>query len=126
MYECTPIGTVHTPFETSVDAPRQGCLADIEGELVLEPRYTAGLEHLEVGDALDVVWFADQADRETLRINGGRKGVFSSRSQDRPNPICITRCEVLAIDENRLRLCGVDMLDSTPVLDLKVPLRAQC
>jgi tRNA-Thr(GGU) m(6)t(6)A37 methyltransferase TsaA len=126
MYECTPIGTVHTPFETPGDAPRQGSLADAEGELVLEPRYTAGLERLESGDGLDVIWFADQADRETLRIDGGRKGVFSSRSQDRPNPICITRCEVLAIDENRLGLRGVDMLDGTPVLDLKVPLRAQC
>jgi tRNA (Thr-GGU) A37 N-methylase len=64
-------------------------------------------------------------DREALRINGGGKGVFLLPIKDRPNPICLTWCKILAIDEFRLGLRGVDMLDGTPVLDLKVPLLAQ-
>lgn len=122
MYECTPIGTARTPLETHADAPRQGFLAEIEGEFVVKPQYVAGLAGLEPGRALDVVWFADRADRETLELDDGR-GVFCSRSQDRPNPICITRCEVVEITGNRVRVRGIDMLDGTPILDLKTSLR---
>lgn len=124
MLACTPIGIARTPFETQSDAPRQGLLADVVGEIVVAPEYERGLAGLEAGRDVDVVWYADRADRHVLEItNGSRRGVFASRSQDRPNPICITRCRLLDVDGRRLEVQGVDMLDGTPVLDLKAPLR---
>lgn len=125
MPDCTPIGTVETPFESPAEAPRQGHLTEAAGDIVLEPRYESGLTGLEAGHAIDVVWFAHVADREVLEVNRDEpRGVFTTRSQDRPNPICITRCEVLAVDGPRIRVEGVDMLNGTPVLDIKAPLRA--
>lgn len=121
MPTCDPIGTVHTPLETSDDAPRQGFLDDVAGTVVLEPDYAAGLDGYEAGDDVLVVWFADRADRTVLTLRDGR-GVFATRSPARPNPVCLTVCEVREVDGTRISVVGVDMLDGSPVLDLKRPL----
>lgn len=121
MPSCDPIGIIRTPIDTASEAPRQGELSNIPGEIVLDQRVTDGLQGLQTG-AIDVIWYADRADRETLLIDTGTRGVFASRSQDRPNPVCITRCDIVEMSGRRLRVDGVDMLDRTPVLDLKVPL----
>lgn len=118
-----PIGTVHGPLETRDAAPRQGAWADVTGRIELEPAYAAGLEGLAAGDRVDVVWYAHRADRSVLTVErDGRRGVFASRSNDRPNPICVTECEVTGVDGATLEMRGIDMLDGTPVLDLKVPM----
>ncbi|MFB6124892.1 MAG: tRNA (N6-threonylcarbamoyladenosine(37)-N6)-methyltransferase TrmO [Halanaeroarchaeum sp.] len=123
MIELEPIGTVHTPIETTEDAPRQGMLDDIEGTIELEAAYAAGLDGYEPGEEILVVWFADRADRSLLRVDKrGNRGVFRSRSPARPNPIVLTTVEIVAIEGPRLTVRGVDMLDGSPVLDLKVPL----
>lgn len=118
------MGTVRTPFRRRADAPRQGARGDAEGVVYLDPAHAAGLRGVEPGDALDVVWYADRADRSTLEVRGGERGVFASRSPDRPTPVCVTRCTVRAVEGARVRLHGVDMLDRSPVLDLKAPLAA--
>lgn len=125
--ECDPIGVVHTPFESRSEAPRQGMRAAARGDLELDDAYEAGLAGIEPGDDLEVFWYADRADRSVLTVTGHGeraqpRGVFASRSNDRPTPVCVTRCRVLAVDGTRLLLEGVDMLTGTPVLDLKPPL----
>ena len=122
MPTCDPIGTIHTPFETAEEAPRQGVSSEAEGRLSLDPGYAAGLRGVEVGGDLVVVWFADRADRDVLTLDGDGRGVFATRSPARPNPVCITTCEVISVDGHVVGLRGVDMLDGTPVLDLKRPL----
>ncbi len=123
MIDCSPIGSVETPFESLAEAPRQGHLTDAVGVIELEPRYEPGLSGMSSGHTVDVVWFAHVADREVLQVDrDGPRGVFTTRSQDRPNPICVTRCTVLAVDGPRIRVEGVDMLDGSPVIDLKAPL----
>lgn len=127
MIELAPIGRVRTPIATTDDAPRQGMNEAIEGTLELDAKYEPGLAGLETGDDILVVWFADQADRSLLQLDrgnerGGERGVFTSRSPVRPNPIVITTVEVLAIDGPTVSIRGVDMIDGSPVLDLKVPL----
>ena len=123
MIECSPIGTIETPFESPGEAPRQGHLSDAEGVIELEPRYEPGLIGMSPGHDVDVVWYAHVADREVLEVDrNGSRGVFTTRSQDRPTPICVTRCTVLGVDGPRIRVEGVDMLDGSPVLDLKAPL----
>ncbi|MFB6070764.1 MAG: tRNA (N6-threonylcarbamoyladenosine(37)-N6)-methyltransferase TrmO [Halanaeroarchaeum sp.] len=121
--ELEPIGRVHTPIETTDDAPRQGLLEDIEGTIELEPQYAEGLDGYEPGDEVVVIWFANEADRSLLRVDKrDDRGVFTSRSPARPNPICLTTVEIVSIDGPNLEVRGVDMLDGSPVLDLKVPL----
>jgi len=123
MIDLAPIGRVRSSIETTDDAPRQGLLEDIEGTIELESQYVEGLTGYEVGDEVLVVWFADDADRSLLRLDKREgRGVFNSRSPSRPNPICLTTVDILAIDDGTLRVSGVDMLDGSPVLDLKVPL----
>lgn len=124
MIELSPIGVAHTPIETTADAPRQGLLETIEGTIELDPEYEPGLMGYGPGDDLLVVWFADEADRSLLRVTKGgpERGVFHSRSPARPNPICLTVVEVVEVDGPRVRVRGVDMLDGSPVLDLKVPI----
>ncbi|WP_458190181.1 tRNA (N6-threonylcarbamoyladenosine(37)-N6)-methyltransferase TrmO [Haladaptatus sp. NG-WS-4] len=123
MIELEPIGTVHTPIQTTDDAPRQGTLDDIEGTIELDEEYAKGLDGYEPGDEVLIVWFADRASRSLLRVEKrGSRGVFKSRSPARPNPIALTAVEIVTIDGPRLTVRGVDMLDGSPVLDLKVPL----
>lgn len=135
MVAFEPIGVVRTPFETPDEAPRQGVEietgtgtgtgigTDATGEIVLDSTYAPGLDGLEPGDRVDVLWIADEADRSTLRLRGGDRGVFSTRSQHRPNPICVSPCTVLAVEPPRLTVRGVDARDGSPVLDLKPTLR---
>ena len=122
MPACDPIGTARTPFETSDDAPRQGFLDDTEGTIELEPAYARGLSGLAPDEDVLVVWFADRADRSVLTLDRDGRGVFATRSPARPNPICLTTCGVLSVGDASLEVRGVDMLDGSPVLDLKRPI----
>ncbi|GAB3669078.1 tRNA (N6-threonylcarbamoyladenosine(37)-N6)-methyltransferase TrmO [Halopiger thermotolerans] len=120
--ECEPIGVVRTPFETRAEAPRQGLETDREGEVVISPAYERALEGLAARERVDIVWHADRADRSTLRLRDGDRGVFATRAPQRPNPICVTTCSVLAVEPPQVTVSGVDMVDGSPVLDLKAPL----
>ena len=118
-----PIGSVRTPFDDHDEAPRQGIERDVEGRVELDPAYADGLAGLSPGDPLIGVWFADRANRSTLLLDRDPpRGVFTTRSQDRPNPICLTGTVVTHVDGRIVHVRGVDMLDGTPVLDLKPPL----
>jgi tRNA-Thr(GGU) m(6)t(6)A37 methyltransferase TsaA len=117
--QCEPIGTVHTPFETPSDAPSQGFRGDAEGVVQIDEAYVAGLSGFDAPSVV-VVWWADRADRSVLTLDRDpSRGVFTSRSPARPNPVCITECDVLAVTDRTLRVRGVDMVDGTPVVDLK-------
>ncbi|MFB6110110.1 MAG: SAM-dependent methyltransferase [Halodesulfurarchaeum sp.] len=113
-----PIGTVETPFQSLSEAPSQGFLDEFRGTISLRPRLSYAIDGLSEDELIDVVWYANGADRSLLRLND-RKGVFASRSQDRPNPISITRCRILSIEDNEIEIEGVDMIDGTPIVDIK-------
>ncbi|MGK3964928.1 tRNA (N6-threonylcarbamoyladenosine(37)-N6)-methyltransferase TrmO [Sorangium sp. So ce118] len=123
----TPIGVVRTPFPDRVSTPRQPhAAAGAEGTIELVPG--RGLEHalcdIEGWDYLWVVfWFhLNEGWRPKVlppRSAGKRRGVLSTRSPHRPNPIGLSVVKLLAVDGLCLRVSGVDMIDGTPVLDLK-------
>ncbi|MFB6103101.1 MAG: TrmO family methyltransferase [Haloplanus sp.] len=126
--ECDPIGTVYTPYETTSDAPRQGFHEDAEGVVDIDPPYHEGLSGFDA-DRVVVVWWADRTDRSVLTLDRDpARGVFTSRSPARPNPVCITECTVSSVDVDagRLHLGGVDMADRSPVIDLKATVDTQC
>lgn len=123
MIEIEPIGTVHTPFGETTEAPNQGYKADAQGVISLDPAFEAGLADFEVGDTVLVLWWAEAADEGILEVERAHgKGVFKTRSPARPNRICITPCEITGIEGADVEVRGVDMTDGTAIIDLKEPL----
>ena len=84
-----------------------------------------GLDGIEVGQTIVVLFWLDRASRDVLKVyprgdrSRGLRGVFATRSPVRPNPIAISHLEVLGVHDNRIEVRGLDILDGTPVIDIK-------
>ena len=123
--ELSPIGTVESPLTDPAMAPKQGHEGAPEAWLAIRPEVAAGLDGIRPGDQVIVLTWLDRADRDTLRVHprddpaNPERGVFSTRSADRPNPIGLHVVEVVEIDGTRVRVRNLEALDGTPVLDLK-------
>jgi tRNA-Thr(GGU) m(6)t(6)A37 methyltransferase TsaA len=128
--ELTPIGTVESALTDRASAPKQGSEGAPDAWLVFDPAFADALADVEPGDAAIVLTWLHQADRSVLRVHprddpaNPMRGVFSTRSGDRPNPIGLHPVEVLAVEENRIRVRGLEAIDGTPIVDLKPQLRA--
>jgi tRNA (adenine37-N6)-methyltransferase len=122
-----PIGYVRSSFATKVEAARQPSAAGgAAGRIELLPR--KNFEHaLRDLDGWEYIWVLFWFDRNKAwkpkvlppRSRSGRKGVFSTRSPHRPNPLGLSAVRLVRIDGLTVHVRGVDMLDGTPVLDLK-------
>lgn len=125
MFDVKPIGTVHSPLTDVRTAPKQGHEGAPDAWLVFSADVAAGLGDLRPGDHVIVLTWLDRARRDTLRVHPRddparpERGVFSTRSADRPNPIGLHPVEVLAVDGLRVLVGGLEAVDGTPVLDLK-------
>ncbi len=120
----TPIGIVHSPYTDTAQVPKgQGATHEAEGVLEVHPRFEAGLTDIEGFSHLYVIWVFDRAGAAELMRQPPTAdrphGVFSTRSPRRPNPIGLTVVQLLRRDGPRLHVRGVDMLDGTPMLDIK-------
>lgn len=123
----TPIGFVRTAHADKVDAPRQPrAAAGVPGRIELLPgrHFEHALEDLDGWEYLWVIfWFDRNASWRPKvlppRSRTGRKGVFSTRSPHRPNPLGLSVLRLQRIEGLTLHVCDVDMLDGTPVLDIK-------
>jgi tRNA-Thr(GGU) m(6)t(6)A37 methyltransferase TsaA len=120
------VGHVESPLTDPAEAPRQGDEGAPDAWLVFRPAVRDALADVRRGDDLLVLTWLDRADRRTLRVHPRGDparpltGVFSTRSQDRPNPIGLHRVRVLAVeDELRLHVAGLEAVDRTPILDVK-------
>jgi tRNA-Thr(GGU) m(6)t(6)A37 methyltransferase TsaA len=124
-YAIHPIGWVESPLVDPDAAPLQGDEGAPDAWLVLDPTVRPAARDLDVGGEVIVLTWLDRADRETLVVHPRGDpdrpalGVFSTRSQDRPNPIGLHRVQVLAIDDTRIRVRHLEALDRTPVVDIK-------
>jgi len=119
-----PIGVVHSPHNSRDDVPRGlGARHDTEGTFEIFPDFAAGLADIEGFSHLYVLWIFDRsAGYELVGRNptdGLEHGVFATRSPKRPNPLGLTVVELLGRDGATLRVRGVDMLDGSPIVDLK-------
>jgi tRNA-Thr(GGU) m(6)t(6)A37 methyltransferase TsaA len=119
-----PIGTVRSSYKSTAEIPK-GCGAqhDAEGVLEIRPELATGLQDIEGFSHLYVIWIFDRADGPALTAHPPSDdrphGVFATRSPQRPNPIGLTVVQLLGRDGTRLRVRGVDMLDGTPIVDIK-------
>ncbi len=119
-----PIGYVRSPYTQSSEIPKGlGAKHDAEGMLEILPEYAAGLADVEGFSHLFVIWAFDRSEGFSLEArppsDNRPHGVFATRSPRRPNPIGLTVVELLRRDGAKLHVRGVDMLDGTPILDLK-------
>jgi tRNA-Thr(GGU) m(6)t(6)A37 methyltransferase TsaA len=119
-----PIGYVRSPYQSTTDVPKGlGAQHTVEGELEILPEFEQGLLDIEGFSHLYVIWEFDRAEGYQLLAHPPSDdkphGVFATRSPQRPNPIGLTVVELLGRDGHRLRVRGLDMLDGTPILDIK-------
>jgi tRNA-Thr(GGU) m(6)t(6)A37 methyltransferase TsaA len=119
-----PIGIIHSPFHQRGDAPRQGRFSDLESEIEVFPDYIPALKLVDRGSHVIVLYWQDRSDRSVLQsktpFSKVPVGVFASRSPNRPNPIAFCVADLIAVDGGRLMVRGVDALDGSPLLDIKV------
>lgn len=120
----TSIATMRTPFSATAEIPKGlDARHDAEGIIEFDPSVAAGLQDVEGFSHLYVLWVFDKVDGYDLTAHPPSDdrphGVFATRSPRRPNPIGLTVVQLLRRDGTRLHVRGVDMLDGTPVLDVK-------
>ncbi len=124
MYTMRPVGFVRAPFKETAQIPKgRGAKHEAEGFIELEAEFEEGLLDIEGFSHLYVIWVFHKS--EGFELSGTPPtdtrphGVFATRSPRRPNPLGLTVVRLLGREGRRLRVAGLDMLDGTPVLDLK-------
>jgi tRNA-Thr(GGU) m(6)t(6)A37 methyltransferase TsaA len=123
--ELRPIGTVESPLTDRSQAPKQGHEGSPDAWIVFDDAVLEGLTDTRPGDRVIVLTWLDKGSREVLRTyprddrSQGERGVFSTRSPDRPNPIGLHEVEVLAVGGARVQVRDLEAIDGTPVLDVK-------
>jgi tRNA-Thr(GGU) m(6)t(6)A37 methyltransferase TsaA len=119
MLNLEPIGFVRNDVERSMD------FSDVISEIVIREDLVEGLYRIEDSKEIDVIFWFDRGHPVRMRLhpkgnpNNPLVGVFASRSPNRPNPIGVTRVQLIAIMGNILTVKGLDAFNGTPVLDIK-------
>jgi tRNA-Thr(GGU) m(6)t(6)A37 methyltransferase TsaA len=128
-YEVRPVGFVESQLSDPRKAPKQAREGGPQARLVFEPQFADALADLRPGDRVIVLTWLHLTDRSTLSVHprddpaNPLTGVFSTRSQDRPNPVGLHEVEVIAVDGLRVVVDQLEAVDGTPVIDLKPVLR---
>ncbi|MFH1722473.1 MAG: tRNA (N6-threonylcarbamoyladenosine(37)-N6)-methyltransferase TrmO [Candidatus Altiarchaeota archaeon] len=119
-----PIGVIHTPFKDNDRIPIQGGLAQkIKGQIEVFPEYALGLKDVEGFSHIILLYvFHKSKDYNLLAkpfLDDQLRGVFAIRTPHRPNPIGLTIVKLEWLEGNILHVSGMDMIDGTPLLDIK-------
>ena len=121
----TFIGIVRSPFKRIEDCPKQVGPSTPESQIKIMAPFLPGLSNLKLGEELHVLTWLHLADRSTLTCHPRgdesrpKRGVFSTRSPDRPNPIGLHRVTLTDVVDNILTVNALEVVDGTPVLDIK-------
>jgi len=124
MLSMQPIGYVRSPYTDTCEIPKGlGASHEAEGALEIRAEFEPGLTDIEGFSHLIVIWAFDRSEAFNLLAtppsDDRPHGVFATRSPRRPNPIGLTVVELLCREGPVLRVRGIDMLDETPILDIK-------
>jgi tRNA (adenine37-N6)-methyltransferase len=120
----TPIGIIHSPHRRAAGTPIQAALATgVQGTVEVFPEYAAGLRDVDGFERIWLVYWFDRAKPSQLVVtpylDTTPRGLFATRAPSRPNPIGLSPVRLLGIKGNILSVEGVDILDNTPLLDIK-------
>jgi len=117
------IGVARSPFHTMAETPRQPKVSDAEGTIEIDEAYADGLRDIEGFSHIWVLFHAHRADFHHLLVkpylDEKLRGVFACRAPRRPNPIGLSLLRLLGREGTVLRVGGIDLLDGTPILDIK-------
>ncbi|HEX5347974.1 MAG TPA: tRNA (N6-threonylcarbamoyladenosine(37)-N6)-methyltransferase TrmO [Pseudonocardiaceae bacterium] len=125
MYQVTPIGWVDSPLVDRDTAPKQGDEGSPDAWLVFNSDVSEGIRDLAVGTEIIVLTWLDRARRDVLAVHPRgdpqvpKRGVFSTRSPDRPNPIGLHRVRIISIVGTRVQVRDLEALHETPIVDVK-------
>ena len=126
MIQYSPIGVVHSPFREPTGTPIQSAAASavgVEAQVEIFPSFREGLRDLEGFSHLILLYHMHRIQPAGLLVKpflgNDRHGVFATRSPGRPNPIGFSVVRLLSVEDGELRITDVDILDQTPVLDIK-------
>jgi tRNA (adenine37-N6)-methyltransferase len=118
-----PIGVVHTDAD---QVPRHWTVSDVKGTLVIDEKYQKGLKDIKAGEQIVVIFHFHKSPGFTPDLlvqqpphRNEKRGVFSICSPRRPNPVGMSVLDVLCVEDNVIYVQGLDMIDGTPILDLK-------
>jgi tRNA-Thr(GGU) m(6)t(6)A37 methyltransferase TsaA len=120
-----PIGFIRSKLKLREQAPRQGFEGAPNALIEVLPPYGKALHRMQVGDEIIVITWLHRARRDVIEVHPRDDrsrpltGVFSTRSQDRPNPLGLHRVKVLQIDHRGLCVGPIEAIDGTPVVDIK-------
>ncbi|NVI92088.1 tRNA (N6-threonylcarbamoyladenosine(37)-N6)-methyltransferase TrmO [Actinomadura sp. BRA 177] len=124
-FALTPVGHVSSILTDRASAPKQGTEGAPEAWLVFEPAVFPALDGLRPGDRIFVLTWLHLSPRDVLSVHPRddpstpMRGVFATRSPDRPNPIGLHPVEILEVTGRRVRVRDLEALDGTPILDVK-------
>ena len=128
-YELRPVGHIESDLTNRAIAPKQGVEGGPDAWLVFEEESEPAMWELGVGERIHVITWLHLADRSVLRVlprddeSQPMRGVFDTRSQDRPNPLGLLTVTIVAVEENRVLVSDLEAVDGTPVIDVKPVLR---
>ncbi len=118
-----PIGIIHSPFHEREQTPIQPSRSQVQGRVEVYPEFAAGLEDIEGFSHIILLYVFHQSSGFTLRVkpflDDRLHGLFATRYPKRPNPIGISVVRLAGREGNTLQIEGVDVLDGTPLLDIK-------
>jgi tRNA-Thr(GGU) m(6)t(6)A37 methyltransferase TsaA len=124
-YELRPIGSVRSPLTERGAAPKQGDEGAPPARIVVGPEFAEAMADIPVGAAVIVLTWLHEGDRSVLSVHPRDDatrpltGVFSTRSQDRPNPVGLHVVTIAGIEGTTLDVRGLEAIDGTPVIDIK-------
>lgn len=121
--DMTPIGLIHTPFNTVSETPIQSARSKVEGWVEVFPEFAEGLQDIEAFSHLFLIYHLHRAGEVHLLVepflDNRKHGVFATRHPNRPNHIGLSIVKLISREGHRLHVQGADMLDQTPLLDIK-------
>ena len=120
-----PIGIIRSTIKNRSEAPKQASEGAPDAWLDVHPFAAQALDGLAAGDNIIVITWLHRARRDTLKVhprsdpNRPLTGVFATRSPDRPNPLGLHQVTIHSIENHRLRIGPIEVIDGTPVVDIK-------
>ncbi|HIC96487.1 TPA: tRNA (N6-threonylcarbamoyladenosine(37)-N6)-methyltransferase TrmO [Candidatus Bipolaricaulota bacterium] len=118
-----PIGIIHTPHKRLEDVPIQPCMSGCIGEIEVDRQYQEGLKDIEGFSHIVILYLFHRSRGYSLSVkpflDDKPRGLFATRHPRRPNPIGISTVKLLERERNVLKVLGIDVLDGTPLIDIK-------
>ena len=123
IFEVKPIGVIRTPFKMTDKIPIQASRSSATGEVEVFPEYSEGLDSLDGFSHVFLMYWFHKAQSPRMKVtpflDTQERGLFSTRAPSRPNPVGFSVVKILTMEGNTLKFKGADMLNDTPLIDIK-------